>query len=42
MALWCLLFGQPLAIAQLLGIDPHERVPPNLFLDRRQVVAATG
>ena len=43
MELWCLLFGQPLAIAQLLGIDPHERVPPpNLFLDRHQVVAATG
>jgi hypothetical protein len=33
MALWCLLFGQPLAIAQLLGIDLQERVAPNLFLD---------
>jgi len=39
MELWCTLFGQPLAIAQLLGIDLNDKVPPNLLLTRDQVNA---
>jgi hypothetical protein len=42
MELWCLLFGSPLLIAQLLGIELHARAPPNLLLTRSQVLAATA
>ncbi len=39
MELWCLLFGPPRMIAQLLGIEPQTKVPPNLLLTRSQVLA---
>lgn len=42
MELWCLLFGHPKVIAQLLGIEPEERIPHNLFLSNNRVSAVAA
>jgi hypothetical protein len=41
MVFWCLLFGQPERIAQIMGIKPDERIPPYLLLDKSDVVQQT-
>ncbi len=42
MELWCLLFGKPQLIAQLLGIDTNQRIPPNTLLSRSEVSAVAA
>jgi hypothetical protein len=41
MELWCLVFGKPQLIAQLLGIETEQKIPPNTLLSRADVSAAT-
>ncbi len=42
MELWCLLFGKPQLIAQLLGIETNQRIPPNTLLSRADVSAVAA
>jgi hypothetical protein len=42
MELWCLVFGKPQLIAQLLGIETEQKIPPNTLLSRDDVSAVTA
>jgi hypothetical protein len=42
MELWCLVFGKPQLIAQLLGIETEQKIPPNTLLSRADVSAVTA
>jgi hypothetical protein len=41
MELWCLVFGKPQLIAQLLGIETEQKIPPSTLLSRADVSVAT-
>jgi hypothetical protein len=39
MELWCLVFGLPRYIAQVMGLKPDERIPPKTLLIRERVLS---